>query len=202
MANLTINLEKSTFFRNELKYLGYVVNSKGLQVDAGKVDAILKFPTPANKKDVKRFLGTASWYRRFVPNFSSIGGPLNKLTSTTKKSGGFVWTKEAEESFTKLKECLISAPILACPDFDKAFQVHTDASDYGVGAMLTQTIDGVEHPIAYMSKALSAQEKNYSITEREALAVLVALEHWRCYLDNGHKFTVYTFCSKMVSESK
>lgn len=192
MANLTINLEKSSFFRGEIKYLGYVVNSKGLQVDPSKVDAILNFPTPSNKKEVKRFLGTASWYRRFVPNFSSIAGPLNKLTSSSKKSGGFIWTKEAEESFNKLKECLISAPILSCPDFQKPFEVHTDASDFGVGAMLTQTIDDVEHPIAYMSKSLSAQERNYSITEREALAVLVALEHWRCYLDNGHKFTVFT----------
>lgn len=193
LANLTINLEKSLFFRNELKYLGYIVNSHGLHVDPAKVEAILNFPTPENKKQVKRFLGTASWYRRFVPNFSTIAGPLNRLTSTSRKlKVPFIWTKEAEESFQKLKSFLCSAPILSCPDFDKPFEVHTDASDYGVGGLLTQTIDGVEHPIAYMSKALSTQERNYSITEREALAVLVALEHWRCYLDNGHKFTVYT----------
>lgn len=192
LAKLTINLEKSIFLRKELKYLGYVVNSNGLQVDPSKVEAILNFPTPTTKKEVKRFLGTASWYRRFVPNFSSIAGPLNKLTSTGKKSTPFAWTKEADEGFNKLKECLISAPILSCPDYDKPFEVHTDASDYGVGALLTQTKDGVELPIAYMSKSLSAQERNYSITEREALAVLTALEHWRCYLDNGKKFRVYT----------
>lgn len=192
-ANLTINLEKSVFFRNELKYLGYIVNSKGLQVDPGKVDAILNFPTPTNKKEVKRFLGTASWYRRFVPNFSSIADPLNKLTSTSKKKAStFAWSKEADEAFNRLKECLVSAPTLSCPDYDKPFEVHTDASDYGIGALLTQTIDGVEHPIAYMSKSLSAAERNYSITEREALAVLAAIEHWRCYIDNGLKFTVYT----------
>lgn len=193
MANLTINLAKSVFFRNELKYLGYVVNSKGLHVDPSKVEAILNFPTPTNKKEVKRFLGTASWYRRFVPNFSNIAGPLNKLTSTSKKhKTEFLWTKEADDSFTKLKECLISAPILSCPNFDLPFEVHTDASDYGIGALLTQTIDGIEHPIAYMSKSLSKQERNYSITEREALAVLEALEHWRCYVDDGRKFIVYT----------
>lgn len=192
MANLTINFEKSVFFRNQLKYLGYVIDSNGLHVDPAKIDCILNYPTPKNKKDVKRFLGIASWYRKFVPNFSTIAGPLNKLTSTNKKSNPFVWCNKAEESFTKLKELLVSAPILSCPDFDLPFEVHTDASDYGVGGLLTQTIDGVEHPIAYMSRTLSGPERNYSITEREALAVLVALEHWRCYLDNGKKFTVYT----------
>lgn len=192
MANLTINFEKSVFFRSQLKYLGYVIDSKGLHVDSDKIDTILNYPTPTNKKDVKRFLGIASWYRKFVPKFSSIAGPLNKLTSTNKKSNPFLWSAEAEESFTKLKELLVSAPILSCPNFDLPFEVHTDASDYGVGGLLTQTIDGVEHPIAYTSRTLTGSERNYSITEREALAVLVALEHWRCYLDNGKKFIVYT----------
>lgn len=172
--------------------MGYIVNSKGLHVDPGKVEAILNFPTPTNKKEVQRFLGTASWYRRFVPSFSSIAGPLNQLTSASKKAPPFVWSKEAEEAFNKLKECLISAPILTCPHYDMPFEVHTDASDYGVGGLLTQTVDGVERPVAYMSKALSPAERNYSITEREALAVLIAIEHWRCYLDNGKKFVVYT----------
>lgn len=192
-AQLTINFDKSQFFREELKYLGYVVNSKGLQVDPEKVEAILRFPPPTNKKEVKRFLGTASWYRRFVPNFSTLAGPLNKLTTTSKKrSTSFTWTPECEEAFSKLKNTLISAPVLSCPDFDQPFQVHTDASNFGVGGLLTQIKDGIEHPIAYMSKSLSKPEQNYSITERETLAVILALEHWRCYLENGKKFTVYT----------
>jgi hypothetical protein len=168
------------------------VDSHGLRTDPEKVEAILNYPTPTCRKDVKRFLGTATWYRRFVPQFSTIAGPLNKLTSNKKGGPPFKWTPEADAAFQKLKECLVSAPVLACPDYDKAFEVHTDASNYGVGAMLTQTIDGKEHPIAYMSKSLSAAERNYSITERETLAVVVALEHWRCYLENGKQFTVYT----------
>lgn len=191
-ANLTINLDKCQFFRSQLKYLGYVVDSCGLRTDPEKVKAILNYPTPSCRKDIKRFLGTATWYRRFVPNFSTIAGPLNKLTSSKKGGPPFVWSAEADAAFKRLKECLVSAPILSCPDYDKAFEVHTDASNYGVGAMLTQTIDGKEHPIAYMSKSLSAAEKNYSITERETLAVVIALEHWRCYLENGKPFTVYT----------
>lgn len=191
-ANLTVNLEKCKFFRSQLRYLGYVVDANGLRTDPEKVEAILNFPTPTSRKDLKRFLGTATWYRRFVPNFSTIAGPLNKLTSNKKNGPPFEWTSEADSAFNRLKECLISAPVLSCPDYSLPFQVHTDASNYGVGAMLTQVVDNVEHPIAYMSRSLTGPEKNYSITERETLAVITALEHWRCYLENGLTFTVYT----------
>lgn len=191
-ANLTINIDKCQFFRSQLKYLGYVVDARGLRTDPEKVQAILNFPTPSCRKDLKRFLGTATWYRRFVPNFSTIAGPLNALTSNKKKAPPFSWSTEADAAFNKLKECLISAPVLSCPDYSRPFEVHTDASNYGVGAMLTQTVEGVERPVAYMSKSLIGAERNYSITERETLAVLIALEHWRCYLENGQTFTVYT----------
>lgn len=191
-ANLTINLEKCKFFRSQLKYLGYVVDSVGLRTDPEKVEAILNYPIPSNRKDLKRFLGTATWYRRFVPNFSTVAGPLNKLTSKKKGAPPFKWTEEADLAFHKLKESLVSAPVLSCPDYSLPFEVHTDASNYGIGGMLTQNIDGKEHPIAYMSRSLSATEKNYSITERETLAVITAIEHWRCYLENGKRFTVYT----------
>lgn len=191
-ANLTINFEKSQFFRESLKYLGYVVDSQGLRTDPEKVEAISNYPTPTSKKEVKRFLGTASWYRRFVPNFSSIAGPLNKLTSNKRGASPFSWTEEANSSFNKLKQSLISCPVLSCPNYQLPFEVHTDASNYGIGAMLCQNIDGKEHAIAYMSKSLNGAERNYSITERETLAVLTALEHWRCYLDNGQTFVVYT----------
>lgn len=91
-----------------------------------------------------------------------------------------------------MKGCLVNAPVLACPNFSLPFEVHTDASNYGVGAMLAQQINGEEHPIAYMSRSLTGPERNYSVTEREALAVLSALEHWRCYVENGQIITVYT----------
>lgn len=191
-ANLTVNFEKCQFFRSELRYLGYLVDSRGLRTDPNKVDAILNFPVPTNKTELKRFLGTATWYRRFVPNFSTVAGPLNSLTSNGKKAPPFKWTPEADAAFNALKDSLVSAPVLACPDYSKPFQVHVDASNYGLGGMLTQTINGKEHPVAYMSRALTGAEKNYSITERETLSAIVALEHWRCYLENGQKFTLYT----------
>lgn len=191
-ANLTVNIEKCQFFRHSLKYLGYVVDSQGLRTDPEKVEAIVSYPTPTCRKELKRFLGTATWYRRFVPNFSTLAGPLNRLTSNKKNGPPFVWSPEADVAFSKLKNALVSAPVLACPDFSLPFEVHTDASSYGVGGMLTQTIDGKERPVAYMSKSLTGPERNYSVTEREALAVITALEYWRCYLDNGIPFTVYT----------
>lgn len=192
LANLTINLDKSNFFRSELKYLGYLIDANGLRTDPSKVEAITNYPVPKTRKEVKRFLGTASWYRRFVNGFSTIAGPLNKLTSSKRNTPPFTWSDEANSAFLELKSCLVNAPILACPDFSLPFQVHTDASNYGVGAMLAQTVDGIEHPIAYMSRSLTGPERNYSVTEREALAVLTALEHWRCYLENGKPFTVFT----------
>lgn len=191
-ANLTINLSKCQFFRSQLRYLGYVVDSQGLRTDPEKVEAILNYPTPKNRKEIKRFLGTASWYRRFIPNFSTIAGPLNKLTSTKANAPKFSWSLEAEKAFLELKSLLVKAPVLACPNFKLPFEVHTDASNFGIGAMLCQTVDGVEHPVAFMSKSLNGAERNYSVTEREALAVLTALEHWRCYLENGQTFSVYT----------
>lgn len=183
-ANLTVNLEKCQFFRNNLRYLGYVVDAQGLRTDPEKVESILNFPTPSNKKEVKRFLGTASWYRRFIPHFSTVAGPLNKLTSNKKNAPAFQWTAEADKAFLELKTKLVQAPVLACPNFNYPFDVHTDASSFGIGAMLAQTINGVEHPIAYMSRSLTKNERNYSTTEREALAVLCAIEHWRCYLES------------------
>lgn len=191
-AGLTINFEKSKFFRKELKYLGYVVDEQGLRADPSKIEAILAYPIPTSKKEVRQFLGTCSWFRRFIPNFSSIASPLCKLTAAGKNSQKFVWNPDAELSFTKLKECLISTPILACPDYDLPYFVHCDASNYGIGAMLTQKQNNVEVVIAYMSRTLSKHEQNYSTTERETLAVITAIEHWRCYLDNGKRFTVFT----------
>ncbi|KAG7307441.1 hypothetical protein JYU34_007633 [Plutella xylostella] len=191
-ANLTVNLDKCQFFRSKLRYLGYIVDAQGLRTDPEKVEAILNYPTPTTRKEVKRFLGTASWYRRFIPHFSTVAGPLNSLTSTKKNSPPFQWTPEADKAFLELKSRLVQAPVLACPNFDYPFEVHTDASNFGIGAMLAQTIDGVEHPVAYMSRSLNKAERNYSTTEREALAVLTALEHWRCYLENGSTFSIFT----------
>lgn len=191
MANLTINFAKSKFFRQSIKYLGYVVDEFGLRTDPDKISAILNFPIPTTSREVKIFLGTCSWYRRFIRNFSTIAAPLNRLTSKGKKAPAFCWSAEAEEAFNTLKNALVSAPILAVPDFEKEFTVHCDASSYGVGGMLSQTINGTEHPVAYVSRSLNKCERNYSATEREALAVLFSVEKFQAYL-GSRRFKVIT----------
>lgn len=191
-AGLTINMGKCQFFRKQLKYLGHVVDQYGLRTDPDKVKAIVDFPTPVSRKEVKRFLGTASYYRRFIKNFSHRAGPLNALTSTKKGAPPFCWSAEAEKAFTDLKLALTSTPVLACPDFSQPFAVHCDASDFGIGGTLTQTLNGQEHPIAYYSKSLSPTERNYSATEREALAVVHVVEHFRPYIEGSKPVRVIT----------
>lgn len=187
-ANLTLNKEKCQFCRPELRYLGYVVSEQGLRVDPDKVQAILDLPVPRSQKEVRQFCGTASWYRRFIPDFATRMYPL---TSLLKKRKSFVWTQEALDAFNDIKSCLVAAPILSCPDFTKPFVIACDASGVGLGAVLSQHSEHGEVVVAYGSRSLTAQEQKYSATERECLAVIWAIERFRPYVE-GTKFTVIT----------
>lgn len=196
-VGLTLNRDKCHFCKPELRYLGYVVGASGLMVDPGKVEAIVKIPPPRNVTEVRRLIGLASWYRRFVPNFSSLIAPLCDLLKKNKK---FLWDIACDSAFRSLKECLISAPILSCPNFDLPFIIQTDASDVGLGAVLTQMIEGQEMVISYLSRSLTNNEKKFSTTEKECLAVLYAIEKWRPYIE-GTRFTVVTdhYCLKWLN---
>jgi len=130
----------------------------------------------------------ASWYRRFVPNFSTIAAPLTRLT---RKNARFIWANEEREAFERLKTTLTTAPVLACPDFNRPFILQTDASAYGLGAVLTQNLEQGERVIAYASRTLNQAEKNYSATELECLVVVWAIRRMRDYLE-GYWFTVVT----------
>ncbi|XP_055913098.1 uncharacterized protein LOC129946788 [Eupeodes corollae] len=187
-AGLKVGREKCNFCRPSLKFLGYVVDRNGLHVDPEKVESMIRIPAPKNVKEIRSFVGTISWYRRFVPNFAILVRPLTDLLKKSKK---FEWTKECEESFRKAKECLVTAPILTCPDFSRPFVVQTDASDYGIGAVLSQEFEDGEKAICYLSRSLNRNERNYSTTEKECLAVLWAIEKLRPYLE-GVRFTVVT----------
>lgn len=187
-AGLTINKDKCHFCKPELRYLGYVVDKNGLRVDPEKVQAILKIPTPTSVKEVRSFIGMASWYRRFVPHFSSVIAPLCNLL---RKRNKWTWTSECDQAFKIVKENLITAPLLHSPDFTKPFIVQTDASAFGLGAVLSQQFSDGERVICYLSRSLTKQERQYSTTERECLAVLWALERLRPYLE-GSPFTVIT----------
>lgn len=187
-AKVTISKDKCQFCRPQMKYLGYVVDRNGLHVDPEKVNAMLEIKPPKTVREVRRLVGTFSWYRRFVPEFSSVIAPITNLL---KKKVKFDWTEECDRAFRKIKECLVTAPVLSCPDYSKPFVVQTDASSYGIGAVLTQPHEDGERVIAYLSRSLTRQEQAYSVTEQECLAVLWAVEKLRPYLE-GVEFTVVT----------
>lgn len=187
-ASLKLNPDKCQFCRRSLRYLGHVITAAGIQTDPEKVSCIQQLPAPTTVRSLRRFLGMASWYRRFIPEFSKVAAPLNQLL---KKDRRWVWKEEQDTAFRQLKQALTQAPVLACPDFTKRFILQTDASDDGLGIALTQHLDGGDHVIAYASRSLSPAEKSYTTTEKECLAIVWGIEKMRPYLE-GYKFTVIT----------
>ena len=186
-----MNFDKCKFRRAELKFLGHMVDHNGLRVCEEKVKALNEFPRPTNVKEVRRFIGLASWYRRFVPTFASIMSPITDLTRGTKRNPvKFVWSELCETAFLTMKQRLMTAPILVCPDFNKKFYLQCDASQVGLGVILSQALNGSE-VVAYASRRLSKAEQLYTTTELECLCVIWGAERHRAYLE-GERFTVVT----------
>lgn len=188
-AGLTISVSKSRFCMRSLKYLGYIVNEEGIRPDPEKIVAIEEYPTPKNVKDVRRLIGLTGWYRRFLPNFATITAPITELIK--KNCTRIEWTPEAQEALVRIKVALTSAPILANPNYEIPFIIQTDASDLGMGAVLVQGEGEEERVVAYWSQKLSSAQRKYQTTERECLAVILAVEKFRPYIE-GAKFTVIT----------
>lgn len=188
-GNLTVSIEKSKFCRREVKYLGFILSQDGINVDPERVRAIVEFPSPINVKGVRSVMGMFEWYRRFIENFSVKAAPITDLLKNPH--GKFKWTDEAESAFNVLKTALTSAPILATPDFNLKFTIQTDACDDGMGAVLTQVQEGNERVIQFMSQKFSPAQRKYSTTEKECLAVILAVEKFRCYVE-GVEFDVIT----------
>ena len=188
-AGLKLKPSKCHLAKSQVTYLSYVVSRQGITADPSKVTAVEEFPTPKNVKGLRSFLGLASYYQRFIPGFSRVASPLFSLTH---KDSDFVWSEECENVFNGLKSLLTSAPLLVFPDFEKEFSVETDASGVGLGAVLAQEQDtGTKAPITYASRTLQRHEKNYGVTELEALGVVWAVKHFRPYLYR-HKCRVVT----------
>ena len=188
LAGLKLKPKKCFLFRTKVHFLGHVVSSEGVSTDPEKVEAIQNWKVPHDLTDVRSFLGLCSYYRRFVPKFSEVAKPLTKLT---EKDQPFTWGSEQEQAWLDLKQRLMSAPILAYPDPSAEFILDTDASGYGIGAVLVQVQEGKERVIAYGSRSLTKEERRYCVTRRELLAIVFFLKQYRHYL-YGQKFKVRT----------
>lgn len=186
-ANFSISLQKSSFCKKSIKFLGYIVSENGLAVDPEKTKPVREYPAPKSHTEIRRFIGMISWYSRFIKNFSEYTAPINDILRLKK----FCWTPEANAAFEDLKKLLITPPILGIPDYKKQFSIHCDASDRAIGSVLVQGEGDDLVTIAYHSKKLSATECKYSSTERECLAVLLSIEKFRPYIE-GSKFKVIT----------
>ncbi|XP_056845110.1 uncharacterized protein LOC130496748 [Raphanus sativus] len=187
-TNLVLNWEKCHFMVKEGIVLGHKISEKGIEVDKAKIEVMVKLPPPKTVKDIKSFLGHAGFYRRFIRDFSMISRPMTKLLC---KEASFSFDVECLEAFKKLKNELVSAPIVQPPDWNLPFEIMCDASDYAVGAVLGQKKDKKTHVIYYASRTLNDAQVKYSTTEKELLAIVFAFEKFRSYLV-GSKVIVYT----------
>ncbi|CAK1590660.1 unnamed protein product [Parnassius mnemosyne] len=187
-ANLKLSPKKCSLFKRQVSFLGYVVSEEGIRTDPEKIAAVKEWPVPKDKTQVRPFLGLCSYYRRFVKNFADIAKPLHKLTEEKRQ---FCWDESCDIAFQELKNRLCKTPILGYPDAGKEFIVDTDASDIGLGGVLSQRNGDQEIVIAYFSKSLSKPERNYCVTRRELLAVVKSLQHFSKYL-LGRKFHLRT----------
>eukprot|EP00253_Pinus_taeda_P009358 PITA_09358 len=182
---LLINLKKRTFLQKELVYLGFVVVENELKMDPEKIATIINWPSPKSLFEVRSFHGLASFYRKFIRNFSEICAPM--LGTIKNAIQPFCWTKAAEDSFQLLKRKITERPILRLPDFNKLFQVRCDASGTTIGAVLSQE----DRPVAFFSEKLNESQQKYSSYDKEFYAVVQALKHWRHYL-LGNEFILFS----------
>ena len=187
-AGLKLKRSKCKFFETRVSYLGHVISGQGIEPDPDKISAIQQLSPPTTVKEVRSLVGMASYYRLFIEGFSDIIRPLTELT---RKHCQFQWTPELQRAFEQIKQRLSSAPVLAHPDFTKPFRLYTDASNYAVGAVLAQEQDGGERVVQYVSRQLNKGQQKWPVIEREAYAIIFAMNKLRHYL-LGNKVEIRT----------
>ena len=177
---LVLKESKCYFHIDRFVYLGHVITKEGISMDPEKTRAIIEYPAPQSVKEIRSFLGMANYYRKFIPNYSDHARPLTDLT---KKGVGFTWKEEAAEAFKNLKLKIASDVKLRHPDLGQPFVICTDASDFAIAAVLIQHDNSKNlRPLEYYSRKLNTSEWNYSVHDKELLAVKEALEEWRHYV--------------------
>ena len=172
--HIYLKASKCSFAQAKLEYLGHIISDAGVSTDNSKTEAMVNWPVPTCVTELRAFLGLTGYYRRFDRNYGIIAKPLTQLL----KKKMFQWSESAQQAFDNLKLAMSTTPVLALPDFTKPFTVETDACDDGIGAVLLQN----SQPIAFLSKALGQTHKVLSIYEKEFLALIMAVERWRSYL--------------------
>jgi len=182
-ANLKLKPSKCSLCQRSVDFLGNVVSEQEIAMQDAKISAITEWPPCRTVHDVQAFMGLSEYYRRFVKDFSIIAAPLYSLMA---KGADFVWTEQCQHAMDKLKIRLVSKPILALPQSEGTYILDTDASDFGLGAILSQEQDGVEHVIAYASRTLNEAERRYETTRKELLAVVYGLKQYKQYLLGRH----------------
>ena len=185
-AGLKIKPSKCKFAQSQVPFLGHIVGSGMRSPNDAKIKALLDFPTPATKTQIRSFLGICGYYARYVKNYSVIAVPLTDALKGKNKKEKIVWTDSCEEAFGKLKTELTKKPVLYAPDFKLQFYVQSDASQNGAGIVLSQKFEEDEHPVVYLSKKFSRAERNYSTVERELAAIVYGVKKLHYYLDGRH----------------
>ena len=180
---LTLNREKCKFKMPQLEFMGYLLSTRGIGPTEAKVEAVVNAREPESVAEVRSFMGLVNFSAKFIPNLATVAEPLRQLT---RKGVAFKWDKDQREAFKALKESLASAETLAYYDKDAKTKVIADASPVGLGAVLAQEQNGQWRPVYYASRSLTAVERRYSQTEREALALVWACERFHVYLYGKH----------------
>lgn len=189
-ASLTVNLAKCDFARATVTYLGKVVGSGEVRPLNAKVQAIQEYSAPTTKRELMRFLGLVGYYRSFCCNFSSVVAPLTDLLKTKTK---FIWSSNCALAFENVKSLLCSSSVLAAPCFERSFSLQVDASQVGAGAVLQQSDEqGVVRPVSFFSRKFNSYQLNYSVVEKEALALIWALQHFDIYVGSSQPVVIYT----------
>jgi len=188
-AGLTLCMKKCMFMQDEVTYCGYVVSSSGIKPMPSNVEAVKEAPAPTSVTELRSFLGMVNYYNMYLPDMATTTEPLHNLL---RKDVVWKWEDRCDAAFRKVKKLLCEAPVLVLFDMSKPIVVHTDASAYGIGAVLSHIMeDGLEKPVCYASRSLSAAERNYATVEKEGLALVYAVRKFHQFLF-GNKFTMVT----------